>query len=627
MGTVADKLTILQCRFRFALRWYGTMGQRTRRGVSMIDLIIRGGTIFDGTGAVGFRADVAVKNGYIVEIQDHVDHEAALAIDARGLAVTPGFIDMHSHADCSVPMWPDMESALGQGITTCFAGHCGMGVAPIPSLWLEQCFEGRAFNKLIPQVSGGPMPGKGRVLAVEVLRSAFEEVYDQPLDWRSFGEYLAHLERTGHGANLAICVGHNQLRQQILGHDAARAATPEEVKQMESELTRALDEGAFGVSFGFDYYSGMYAEENEVVALMRVASERNAVVAAHMRRGPRPGARVGPSHPLLAGFTEFLELGLRTGARIHVSHVYPAFQVANERNSDILGKAAAYSSLELVERYRRQGLQATWDYLGLNPAACFFFPQLATRFRPYVDDCGGKTAFARALGNEWYRTAIAREIRDGNHRAASPIAYLNRKAGEKWGADLVITRCEERAFEGRTIEAIAAETGLDCVETAIEIMRRDPETLCDRKRDVDPVEGHVFVQDQEMSFGIDNGAHNYDFIEQDGPDLPYVKGTPTEFGGMVEYFRTFKELPFEALIKRMTGNAAKALRLSDRGFVHEGMRADLLVIDRENLKSNLNPAEPPTAPDGIVWVLVNGTVAVENKRHLRPRTGTVIRRN
>ena len=592
----------------------------------MLDLIIRGGTVYDGTGDDGFTADVGICDGSIVEVGNLGSQAARHIISAQGKAVTPGFIDMHSHADCSVPMWPDMESALGQGITTCFAGHCGMSLAPVHHYWLEQCFEARAFDKIIPQFAGGPIPGIGRVVKTEQLRPAFREAYGEELDWGRFGEYLAHLKRVGHGANLAVNVGHSQLRQQILGPCAERAATPEEIRQMVRELDRCLDEGAFGLSLGLDYTSSMYAERDELAALMKTARTHGAVITAHMRTEPRAQATGGSGFPLFDSFEEFLELGVATGARLHISHIYTIADISPGKNADILAENAVRSTLMLIDRYRAKGVEVTWDYLGTQPAACFFFPQLATRFRPYVDECGGKQAFARALSHSWYRDAVANEIRSGGHRAVSPFAAMSKSAGGRWGANLILSRCLEKSFEGRSIGDIADELGLDCVDTAIEIMRRDPETMCDRRRDTDPAAGHYYVLDEDMSFGTDNGAHNYDFADQSGPDMPYVIGTPTEFGGMVEYFNTFHELPFQALVKRMTGNAAKALRLTDRGFIRAGMRADLLVLDLGKLRSNLNLAEPRTAPDGIDYVIVNGKIAVDHKRHLHPRSGQIILR-
>ena len=591
----------------------------------MVDMIIRGGTVYDGAGGPGYKADVAVKGGIITQVGDLSGLTAQKEIDAAGRAVTPGFIDMHSHADCSVAMWPDMESALGQGITTCFAGHCGMGVAPVKNYWLEQCFEARAFNKVIPQIPGGPIPGDGRVLETSKLRQAFFEAYGQELDWSSFGEFVQHLGCVGHGANMAINVGHSQLRQQFMGHDARRAATGDEIAQMVRELERSLDEGAFGLSFGFDYVSSMYAKEDELTALMDVCARRGAVVTAHMQTGPERRGKVNENFTLYDGFVEFLDLGLKTDAKIHISHIYT---IETPGTGDPVAEArqAVDKILELIASYRTKGVEVTWDYLGQNPAACFFFPQLSGKFLPYVAECGGKQAFIKALNNPWYRDYVAQEIRSGGHRATSPFSALGRRAGKSWASNLVITGCSNRSFIGRSIGQISEELGMDCVDTAIEIVRQDPETMCDRQRETDPPSGHFYVLDEDMSFGTDNGAHDYGFIDQDGPDMPYVCGTPTEFVGMVEYFNTFRELPFEAMIKRMTGNGARAMGISDRGFIKPSMAADLLVIDRENLRSNLDLARPQTAPDGLDYVIVNGQVAVDHKRHLHPRAGFVIRR-
>ena len=575
----------------------------------MLDLIIRGGSVCDGSGSPIYKADIGIQNEMIAEIGDLSKCEAAQIIDAGGRTVAPGFIDMHSHADCSVPAWPDMESALGQGITTCFAGHCGMGFAPIPRFCLEPYFEAKAYNLIIPQVTGGPIPGMSRVLATEELRPAFLAAYGEELDWSSFGEYVDHLNRVGHGCNLVVNVGHCQLRHQVMGYNANRAATPEEIAQMAELLAKSIDEGAFGLSFGFDYEPSNYAEEDELLALMRVVRNKDAVVTAHMQHGPERRGKVNKSFQVFDGFTEFLELGLKSGARIHVSDIYPAFEVAPGPNADILGRAAARSSLELIERYREKGVRITWDYLGTHPAACYFFPQLAWRLRPYVTDCGGKRGFVEALEKPWYRDYVINEMRSER---------------PNWGKDFIIHRCAEKAYEGRSLADIAETLGTDCIAAGIEIIMKDPDTMCDRRRYTDPAEGHEFVTDEAMSFGTDNGAHDYDFIEQDGPDMPYIIGTPTEFGGMVEYFNTFRELPFEAIIKRMTGNSAKALRLTDRGFIKEGMRADIVVLDRDNLRSNLSVGEPRTAPDGVDYVIVNGRVAVDHKKHLHPRSGMFI---
>ena len=590
----------------------------------MFDVILSGGTIYDGSGSPGKVADIAIKDGVIAEIGYLTDAASRSRIDVSGKAVVPGFIDMHSHADCSVPMWPDMESTLGQGITTCFAGHCGMGVAPVSNYWIEQCFESRAFDALIPQFSGGPIPGTGRIVQTKELRPAFQKVYGETLDWGSFSEYLAHLKRVGHGANLVINVGHSQLRQQFLGNNARRAATSSEIVQMCNELEQALLAGASGISFGFDYDSSMYAEEDELLALMCVARRHNAIVTAHMQTGPERRGKINEAFTIEDGFREFLDLGLKSGAHIHISHIYTLYDIPDGPNADSEAKAAVETALNLIESYREKGVHVTWDYLGTQPAACFFFPQLATRFRPYVDECGGIHSFVKSLQNAAYRTYVSEEILAGGHRAVSPFASMNKSAGARWGENLIIHGCKDSALIGHSIGEIADQHNKNCVDTALDILCMDPDTMCDRKRHTNPPEGHYYVLDEGMSFGTDNGCHNYGFCERSGKDMPAIFGTPTEFSGMIEYFNTFRELPFEAIIKRMTGNAALAIGLTDRGFLRQGMRADIVVLDRSQLRSNLDPAHPGTAPDGVDSVFVNGILSVAHKKHLHPRAGAVI---
>lgn len=592
----------------------------------MLDIIICGGTLYDGTGAPGVRADIGIRSGKIEKIGILDSEEAKVRIDASGKAVTPGLIDMHSHIDCSIPMWPNAESALGQGITTCFAGHCGMSVAPVPAFWLEQCFEQRAFDLVAEKLPGGPIPGDGRVVETDKLRPAFAQAYGETLDWSSFGEYLGHMERVGHGVNFSANVGHSQLRLQVLGRDCCRPATKEEISRMCTMLEESLQEGAFGLSFGFDYVSSMYAEEDELLALMKTAARYDAVVTAHMQTGPERRGQVNTDYRMVDGLLEFLELGMKSGAKLHISHIYTFFDVPSGDGRDAAAKEAVEKTQAIFADYRSRGLRLTWDYLGMQPAACFFFPQLATKFGPYIEECGGKHAFSRRLRDSEYRNAVADEIRSGNHRAFSPFASMGRVGGSRWGANILITRCSDTQFTGKTVGQISEELGMDCVDTALELMLRDCETMCDRVRDVIAPVGPWYVRDDDMCFGLDNGAHDYDFLDASGEDMPYVLGTPTEFGGMIEYFNTFREFPFAALIRRMTGNAAKAMGLSDRGFLKEGMWADIVVLDPANLKSNLNLAEPRTAPDGIDYVLVNGEIAVDHKKHIHVRSGQIIRR-
>ena len=194
----------------------------------MAELLIKGGMVIDGTGNAGYEADVFVKDGKIVKIAKIAKNEKTetspsdfaaadiQVLDARGKLVTPGFINMHSHSDCSVVMYPEMESTLGQGITTEFAGHCGLGVAPVDQYWLYMFPEKRAFSRVIPEPIGGINPYDAYVVPTDCLRKPFEEVYGEKLDWSAYGEFTDHMRKRGMGANLVLVAGHAQMRRQAM---------------------------------------------------------------------------------------------------------------------------------------------------------------------------------------------------------------------------------------------------------------------------------------------------------------------------------------------------------------------------------------------------------------------------
>ena len=226
--------------------------------------LIRGGTVVDGTGSPPFQADVCIRDGVIDAVgPDLSAPEGAQVMDAAGKLITPGFINMHSHSDCSAAMYPNMESTLGQGITTEFAGHCGLGVAPVQHSWLYMFPEKKAFTKVMPEPPGGINPYNAYLVPTQRLREPFAQTYGQELDWTTYGQFLEHLRRVGLGANLAVVAGQAQIRLQAMGTDYHRDATETEIAAMEGALSEAMDGGALGLSLGLDYEPGLFAGRDE----------------------------------------------------------------------------------------------------------------------------------------------------------------------------------------------------------------------------------------------------------------------------------------------------------------------------------------------------------------------------
>lgn len=229
----------------------------------MYDLLIQNGKVYDGSGAEGFRADVAVLNGKIAAIGENLG-QAARVIDATGLAVTPGFIDSHSHADTGVLAFPLQREKVEQGITTSIAGQCG--------------------NSPYPAVKDGQL--------------------------HKMSEFLSRVSAAPLGANMANFVGHNALRKSVMGMEN-RAPTAAELAQMQELLREGMEAGALGVSFGLFYTPSGYAKTDELVALAKVAAEKGGMIAAHIRN---------ESNKLLEAVEEFITVVRSAGVRGVLSH-------------------------------------------------------------------------------------------------------------------------------------------------------------------------------------------------------------------------------------------------------------------------------------------------------------------
>jgi N-acyl-D-amino-acid deacylase len=188
----------------------------------MYDLIVRKGTVIDGTGASAFRTDVAVRGGSIAAVGQLDGCQASRVIDAEGRLVVPGFIDSHSHADCMVAQCPDLESLTVQGVTTICTGHCGIGIAPVHDYYMSTFNDEDAVARVIPHLFAGMRPGHVPAVDARPFKEAYKEVYGVDFDWSTWGKYLAHIERTGVGVNMVPLVGHGQLRHQTMGTDYRR---------------------------------------------------------------------------------------------------------------------------------------------------------------------------------------------------------------------------------------------------------------------------------------------------------------------------------------------------------------------------------------------------------------------
>ncbi len=578
-------------------------------------ILIENGLVVDGSGGSVAQADVLVSGDRIEAVAPNLTSEGAEIIDASGKCVVPGFIHMHSHADCSVAMYPNMESTLGQGITTDFAGHCGLGVAPVPEYWIYMFPEKRAFSRVMPEPIGGINPYGFYTLRTDELRDAFEEVYGERLDWTTYGEFLDHLRRRHTGANLALVAGQAHLRLAAMDLDFKRPATEAEIVRMEAMLSEAMDAGALGLGLGLDYQPGLYASREELMRLMKLVARRGGIVTAHTRS--RGHAYYAEEISVRSGIEEFLNLGLESGARTHISHIQNAYEDAEDP------AAGARRTLELVEGYRARGLDVTWDVIPRHAFGPFHYPMAASMFQPYIEHCGSVERFSALLRTGNYRELIDAEIRAGNHLSRGIFTRFNPKADPDWDTQKVFTAARDASIVGKTIREAAG--GGDSLAFLLDLLCEDPFACVIPlgRRPEEAPDRDAFVDHPDASIGLDTWTFDYAAsLNADG--LPLECGSPATYSGMTHFLYNQRNRPIEETIRKLTGRPAEILRLKDRGLIRPGCAADIVVFDPGMLSGEEFLFDPRRQSDSIDAVIVNGEIAVRGKHHTHALSGKIL---
>ncbi len=362
----------------------------------MIDLLIKNGTIIDGTGARAYRGDIAVQADRIVDIGQLSGAEAHNTIEAEDLVVSPGFIDMHSHADFTLPVAPLAQSLVHQGITSVVVGQCGLSPAPL-------------FDETRPQI-------ESRWNLVEV-----------PLPWQawsSFGEYLAYLQSMGVSINVVSLVAHGTIRAGVIGFSDQPAASAE-MARMQAAAVEAMEEGAIGVSTGLIYPPGSYASTEELVAFTRPVADRRGFYFSHIR---------GESETLLEAVAEALEIGRQTGASVQISH----FKAAGRQNWDLAPEALA-----LIDRAQDEGIEVSMDMYPYLAGSTFL-----TALLPEWAQDGGKSALLERLKRESDRAKMAEEM-----------TRTGFSASVEWDKVLISSSPRRSDDEGQSIAELADSAG------------------------------------------------------------------------------------------------------------------------------------------------------------------------
>ncbi|MBV9439973.1 MAG: amidohydrolase family protein [Candidatus Eremiobacteraeota bacterium] len=518
--------------------------------------------VFDGTGAQPFTTDVAVVDGRVAALGDLSDREAYERVACDGLALAPGFIDVHSHSDELWLVDGRCEGKVRQGVTTDIAGNCGMSVAPLVGAALEK-------------------------------KRAHAREYGLEVQWTTFDAFFTLVERESVALNVASLVGLGTTRACVAGPAARRLDRDETVAQQ--RLVRgAIEEGALGVSSGLIYEPGRYADLDELSACAVAAREAGApLYVSHVRN---------EGDTVEAAIDEAIAVGERAEVAVQCSH----HKAAGRRN---WGKV--HRTLAAIDRARTRGVAVACDAYPYVAS----WTELATVLPPSVRE-GGDAAALERLADPEQATAAA---------FAMELARDPALGGDGWESVLVTDVGSERnaGLAGMRMDAIARMWRTTPARATIRLLREEEMRVgCAffsmHEDDVATVFSAAFC-----CVGSDSSARGFDGITARGVPHPRTYGTfPRVFGRYVRQRRVFDDA--EA-VRRMTSLPAALFGLRDRGTIARGMYADLVVFAPDRIVDRATYEQPFVPPEGIRDVYVNGRAVVREGALTGERPGRVLR--
>ena len=525
-------------------------------------LLIRGGSLIDGTGVPAREADVAIEGDRIVAVASRLRGEARRVIDARGLAVAPGFIDMHAHSDLFYLQCPAAESKLRQGVTTEVVGMCSFSPAPVH-----------------PERRGAVAAWLGGLGGAPDIR------------WTGFGEYLDVLRAARPSINVVHFVGHGALRLATIG-PGDRPAGADDLTAMERLLAEALTAGAFGFSTGLVYPPSAYGTTEELIALSRSMAPRG-LYCSHIR---------GEGASLEQSVTEAIRIGEEGGVAVQISHV----KAAGRENWGKLERA-----LRLMDMARARGVDVSGDVYPYHAGST----KMDNLLPAWAHD-GGPARLLERLADRATRLRIAEECLVDGER------WATRSMGAVGFDEIQIATCARRELEGMTLTELARRSGTAPAEAMMSLVLQERATVTmvvfsQSLDNVARVLAHPAIMIGSDSIGLSAGPGPHR-----GKPHPRMYGTfPRVLG---TYAREEKLFSLETAVHKMTGLCAERLGLADRGRIREGAAADVTVFDPATVKDEATYADPHRSPSGIPYVIVNGALVVDGPRFHAAGTGRIL---
>ena len=527
------------------------------------DLLIRNGHVIDGTGSPWYAADIAIRDGHIAAIGHLESATAKQNIDAAGMIVAPGFIDMLGQSEGSILVNPHLPSKIYQGITTEITGEGG---------------------------SAAPLTDALRA----VDRASYEHYKIDP-SWNTFREFFARLEKQGLGINLASYVGATQVRRAVIGDDD-RAPTPAELDRMKALVRDAMRDGAVGVSTSLEYAPAPYASTEELIALASESANLGGIYATHMRN---------ESDSIISAIDEAVRIGREAHIPVEIWHL----KAAGRRNWGRMPEIVAH-----IEQARRAGI----DIAANTYAYTAWFNSFSAFIPPWAHD-GGDAKLIERLRDPALRTRIRKEMQ-------TPSSTWDNEWDEISGPESILVSVVQSPkllpLQGKTIAEVAKVWKKDPIDTIFDLLIEDHAATEVAVFGMAEPDVRLALQQPWVSVCNDSQGTAPDGLL--GQEHPHPRAYGTFPRILRKYVREDGALTLPDAIRKFSALPASRLRLADRGVIKTGMWADIVVFNPDTTTDLATFEKPNQLSQGMQYVLVSGVPVIDQGKMTNALPGKVI---
>ncbi len=525
------------------------------------DLVITGGSVLNGEATPAVRTDVGIRGGRIATLGDLGTAAATRRIDASGLTVAPGFIDMHNHSDYTILVEPKAESMIRQGVTTMVLGE----------------------SRSAGPIKAGAEEARARADGVTV-------------DWTTLGGYFAKLEQKHMSTNIASYVGEEQVWTYVKGYGQS-PATPQELDEMKRLIVQAMQDGAMGLSTALLEPPSSLATTANLIELAKTAKEYGGIYSSHIR---------DEGEDVFRAIDEAIQVG--KGAKIPVDIIH--MKIAHKK---LWGRANEI--IAMVQKARDEGYDIRANVYPYTAGQ----NNLSSIVPPWAHD-GGREKMLERLRDPAARKRMREEVLNGlpnwyNHYLAT---------GDGWGGMLLVSLKSDRnkPFQGKRMSDLIAARGGNPADVLFDVLVEEGGSVPTVFFHHSEPDMQLILKQPWTSIGSDGSAVSPDGPTGRTHPHPRYYGTfPRVLG---RYARELKVITLPEAVKKMTSMNADKIGVTDRGRLKEGFAADVTIFDQDRVIDRATFEQPHQFPVGIKYVIVNGVVTVDNERHTGALAGQVI---